>query len=517
MTPPFRSIRQKLTRVALLSVGIALLLSTLGAALYELVSVRSRTRGELLVLADVIAGNTTAALAFNDAKAASESLATLRTDPRIVVAALNDRNGKLFASYTRSRAAGAEIPAKTRNSRFSISRAVVLDGESLGTIRLDADLSDVQARLLRYAALMALVAIGSFLTAFLLSSRMNRLIATPILKLAQTATEITNEQDYSLRFRGTTDDEVGLLIGRFNEMLSQIEARDRELAQGRAELEQRVQERTQELEHQVVVRTRAEHALAEQAEELARSNTDLQQFAYVASHDLQEPLRMVASYLQLISRRYRGKLDSNADEFIDFAVDGARRMQSLIQDLLSYSRVGSQASAYELVDTNLTFADAVSNLKVAIEESAARVSSGPLPSVWADPTQLIQLLQNLIGNAIKFRGARIPEVHVSAERAGSAWTFSVQDNGIGIEPQYADRIFTIFQRLHTREEYSGTGIGLAVCKKIAERHRGRIWMESTAGQGTVFHFTIGTSSEDAKPSGRDRVAPGAPSGVEVSA
>lgn len=216
---------------------------------------------------------------------------------------------------------------------------------------------------------------------------------------------------------------------------------------------------------------------------------------------------MVASYLQLISRRYRGKLDANADEFIDFAVDGARRMQALIQDLLSYSRVGTKAKRFELVDTNVIFGIAALNLKIAIDESGGRVTSEPLPSVWADPTQLVQLFQNLIANALKFRGPRIPEVHVSACPCPEGWLFSVRDNGIGIEAQYGDRIFTIFQRLHTREEYGGTGIGLAVCKKIAERHRGRIWMNSKAGEGTVFHFTIGTTAEDGK-TGEEPASPG---------
>ena len=230
--------------------------------------------------------------------------------------------------------------------------------------------------------------------------------------------------------------------------------------------------------------------LQQQTLELKRSNGELEQFAYVASHDLQEPLRMVSSYTSLIKKRYQGKLDADGDEFIGFAVDGATRMQGLINDLLTYSRAGREPQPSEPTDAGVALDTALANLRRAIEEKRAVVVRGPLPSVMANRLQLAQLFQNLIGNAIKFCKDRRPEIRVGAERQGAEWVFCVRDNGIGLDPKYADRIFLIFQRLHKREEYPGTGIGLAICKKIVERHGGRIWVESKPGEGAAFYFTF---------------------------
>jgi len=242
--------------------------------------------------------------------------------------------------------------------------------------------------------------------------------------------------------------------------------------------------------HDITERRRAEEALKNAAAELARSNAELEQFAYVASHDLQEPLRMVASFTTLLERRYRGKLDSNADEFIAHAVDGARRMQTLIRDLLDYSRLGSREMPFKPTDCEAILDRVQKNLQVAMEDSSAVITHDPLPEVMGDSTQITQLLQNLISNAIKFRREEPPRIHISAEEISGEWIFSVRDNGMGIEEDHKKRIFLIFQRLHSKSDYPGTGIGLAICKKIVERNGGRIWLESEPGKGTVFYFSI---------------------------
>jgi light-regulated signal transduction histidine kinase (bacteriophytochrome) len=229
--------------------------------------------------------------------------------------------------------------------------------------------------------------------------------------------------------------------------------------------------------------------------ELARSNAELEQFAYIASHDLQEPLRMVSSFVQLLEKRYKGKLDQDADDFINYAVDGANRMQRLITDLLAYSRVGSRGKHFKPVSSEVALDRALSNLQVIIKQSGAVVTRDPLPVVMGDDIQLVQLFQNLIGNAIKFCGDRAPYIHISADQQEGEWVFSIRDNGIGIEPEYLGRIFLIFQRLHDRKKYPGTGIGLAICKKVVERHGGGIWADSKSGGGSTFYFTIPVQSE----------------------
>ncbi|MBA3531016.1 MAG: PAS domain S-box protein, partial [Ardenticatenales bacterium] len=240
----------------------------------------------------------------------------------------------------------------------------------------------------------------------------------------------------------------------------------------------------------VVERQWAAEAQARQAEELARSNTELEQFAYIASHDLQEPLRMVMSYLQLLERRYQDRLEGDALEFIAYAVDGAARMKALINDLLAYSRVGTEEGPPQPIQADRVLQQVLGDLQVRLAESGAHVTHEPLPTVLVAEAHLHQLLQNLIGNALKFQRAHPPQVHIRSQPHADGWLFSVQDNGIGIAPQHVERIFAVFKRLHTQQEYPGTGIGLAICKRIVERHGGQLWVESEVGQGSTFYFTL---------------------------
>jgi PAS domain S-box-containing protein len=245
------------------------------------------------------------------------------------------------------------------------------------------------------------------------------------------------------------------------------------------------------ISREITERKRAEDQLVRTVGELKRSNEELQQFAYVASHDLQEPLRMVASYTQLLAKRYKGRLDSDADEFIAYAVDGCNRMQGLIQDLLAYSRAGTNGKALCEVSGEDALQGALTNLRITMVQSGAVVTHDPLPVVRTDATQLTQVFQNLVGNAIKYRSAEVPRVHVSAtKKGGNEWIFSVRDNGLGIAPQYFERIFILFQRLHGRNEFEGTGIGLAICKKVVERLGGSIWVESQLDKGSTFYFAL---------------------------
>lgn len=309
--------------------------------------------------------------------------------------------------------------------------------------------------------LMLAITLLSSVAVGLVSFYVARSITGPIRNLTETATQISGG-DLDRRAPVATRDEIGTLAQAFNQMA-------KDLVETNLDLERRVQERT---------------------EQLARSNAELEQFAYIASHDLQEPLRMVSSFTRLLADRYQGKLDSDADEFISYAADGAVRMQTLINDLLTYSRVGTRGKEFEPTDVEAVVDRVLDNLQSTTEESGAVITRDSMPTVVADGSQLLQVFQNLISNATKFRGEAVPRIHIGARREEGAWIFSVRDNGIGIDPKDFDRLFVMFQRLHGRTEYPGTGIGLAVCKKIVERHRGRIWVESNPGKGATFFFTI---------------------------
>jgi signal transduction histidine kinase len=377
--------------------------------------------------------------------------------------------------------------------------------ERIATIRIGVPIKFITQKtgnLFAYSVGVALSSLG-LATVFLIFA-LTLWVTKPLRKLLTVIQKIRKQgtKDLTGRVEIDSNDEIGQLGSAFNHLMSDLEASQEEIQKYTQELEVRVDERTAELkllneqlERDVAKRKRAEEALERQAQELARSNAELEQFAYIASHDLQEPLRMVRSYVQLLERRYKGKLDEDADDFIAYAVDGAARMQALINDLLKYSRVGTKGKLFASTDCAKVLRAVLANMEITIEETKAKVTYDDLPTIMADDVQLIQLFQNLVGNAIKFRGEQPPEIHVSVERKYGEWVFGVHDNGIGIEEQYFEQIFMIFQQLHTRDRYEGTGIGLAICQKIVEHHGGRIWVESEPGQGSTFYFSIPTERE----------------------
>lgn len=298
-------------------------------------------------------------------------------------------------------------------------------------------------------------------------------------------------------------DEVSHLAQAIANLIETLATQEQALLTANLSLEQRVQDRTTELNQlnsslaaEINEKKSAEHQLQILTDELQRSNQELEQFAYVASHDLQEPLRTIASYTELLARKYNGQLDEKADRYIHYVTDGAVRMQQLINDLLSYSRIGKQSLKLENINCQELIQRVSKNLETAIADAQATFTYDAPEAIVADQRQLTQLLQNLIGNAIKYRGDRPPTVHLSISHQANHWLFAIRDNGIGIEPQYLERIFLIFQRLHTRREYSGTGVGLAICKKIVEQHGGEIWVESKFGEGSTFYFTLPISSSN---------------------
>lgn len=338
----------------------------------------------------------------------------------------------------------------------------------------EIDQEEAYEPIARLKRTIAFFAVGVALLAILIGWAVALKITKP-LDLLLEATEELGKGNLEVSIDLSGRDELSILGRSFSAMAKKLNAtlisRDK-------------------LAAEIRIRKQVEKRLEAVKNDLERSNKDLQQFAYVASHDLQEPLRMVSSYTQLLGERYRDQLDEKANKFIHYAVDGAIRMQRLIQDLLMFSRVNTHGHSFQAVDSHAALGQAIANLQAAITETGALVTCDELPEVYGDETQLTQVFQNLIANGIKFQKDRRPTVHISALRTDTAWQFSVADNGIGIEDAYREKLFIIFQRLHTRQEYPGTGIGLALCKQIITRHSGQIWFTSEPGQGTTFYFTI---------------------------
>ena len=573
---------------------------------YELVTFRQSMALNLSTLAHAIAANSTAALAVENAEDAAHMLTAFAADPHVVAAALYDRDGALFASYSNRGGAQQRLPAHPDRDGYRygwtslvLEEPVTIEHRRLGTLYLQSDLGAMYQRFTIYGGMLVGVILAGALVAVFLARRLQRHITQPVLALARTAQTVSEQKDFSIRAERFDDDELGPLTDAFNDMLARVDDRDRALRSQNDTLRREVIERkAAEERFRLVIEAAAQAMLVVDSErritsvnrkgeelfgylreeligqpietlvpeavrgshpdhvagflngpsvrpmgvgrdlfaqrkdgalvpvevglsplhlpdgqytlasvidvterkrmddDLRRSNADLEQYAYIASHDLQEPLRMVASYTDLLAERYAGKIDARADKYIHYITDGAKRMQRLVSDLLAYSRVGSQGTPTKAVSMDAVMKRVLASLGPLIRERGALVAiPAPLPDVMGDDIQLAQLLQNLIGNALKFRGAEPPRVVITAVTYDNRWRVSVQDNGIGIDQRYADRIFQMFQRLHERGVYEGSGIGLAIAKRIVERHGGRIWFESAVGVGTTFFFTLAPATK----------------------
>ena len=611
-------IQKKLMRVILFISAVMLLVTCTTFFLYELYTFRQSTMHKLSTLGEVIAANSTAALAFNNNEDANEILSALKAEPHIAAACLYDKNNKLFSKYPESLADSSfPVTIKPEGYHFDHSnlegfQPVAEGARQLGTLYLKSDLADMYVRLRLYGIVTLLVIVVSFLLSYLLSKILQKSISMPILALAETAKVISEQKDYSVRAIKSGKDELGSLTDAFNQMLGQIQEQNQTLNEFNQNLEQKVSERTIELEiannglkeseeqiqtifrsapdavivideegkivrwnprseeifgwtaneaigkylHETIIperfieahqkgikhflktgegpvlnqplelpairkdntefdagisisptilkgkfyfigfvsdisyRKKAEAEIQKKSEELTHVNKELEQFVYVASHDLQEPLRTISNFAGLFEEEYSGKLDKDANQYLKFIVTASSKMQNLIKDLLDFSRIGRKIT-FTAVDCNEILKEVTAELGIAIKESNTKITSSNLPILNGNEIELKQLFQNLISNAIKFLKKNVtPKIEITVEENVTEYLFAIKDNGIGIEELHQDRIFIIFQRLHTVAEYPGTGIGLATCKKIVARHNGKIWVESKLDEGSTFYFTI---------------------------
>lgn len=502
------AIRHKLVAIAMLTSAVAILMSSVFQLLHRRDEQREYAVKSLSCHAEIIGENCKAALAFEDAVNVEETLQALSADQSVVFACVYAKDNRVLARYPGSwPGIDSGIPTCRENRHvfehgyLKLFRQVTDDDVVLGTVYLQYDLGEMKAAFRSELRSVVLVGVAALSIAYLMSSRLQRIVSAPILRLAQFARAVSEEKDCSKRVERMSNDETGLLIDAFNEMLEQIHRRDLELVQSKEHLETKVAGRTRELSEansrlkdEIAQRLLIEKSLQNMNDKLAQSNRQLEEFTYVASHDLREPTRKITAFGQLLEESLGDRLDEDDAENLNFMVDGANRMQQMIEALLEYSRVTTRAVEFEHVDLN-EIVEQLTNVELAVmlDESGC-VLNVPcvLPIVRGGQAQIRQLLQNLVSNAIKYqkKGA-IPEVTIcTREQSGGMVRVEVQDKGIGIKREQLENVFVMFRRLNARDEYKGTGIGLAVCKRIVERHAGQIGVESVYGEGSTFWFTI---------------------------
>ncbi|MGA2322662.1 MAG: ATP-binding protein [Sedimentisphaerales bacterium] len=496
------AIKRKLIGIVMLTCMLALTVVGSAFVFWEWQNLRSNLVEKLLTEAQITADNCKAALTFEDTGDADKTLKALKADSGIVFGCVYKKNGDVFVSYAQTEAEKTQltIPVKESGHNFSthlltVFEPIVLDNQRIGTVCLRSDLSPMYTALKRNATNTVAVLLLAALTAYVISSRLQRFISGPILGLAKLAQGVSEKKDYSARAVKNTNDEIGLLIDSFNEMLEQIQQRDSELVKAKGALELRVQERTSELTtankqltSEIGEREKAEHKQVELVKELEDVNQELKDFAYIASHDLKAPLRAIKTLADWISTDYADKIDQDGQEQLKLLRQRVDRMHNLIDGILQYSRVGRVRENLSEVELNKLLPEIIdmlappANIKITVETE--------LPTVKCEETRITQVFQNLLSNAIKYMDKPEGLIKVSCAEDGEFWKFSIADNGPGIEKKHWERIFKIFQTLAPRDEFESTGIGLTVVKKIVELYNGKIWLESEVGKGTTFLFTF---------------------------
>ena len=476
MKAPRTTIQSKLVKAMMLTSTTVLLLVGVAFVAHDIVSYRRLLVQALVMRANILAANSTAALAFRNLEDATQVLDALKTDPRMIAAALYDEQGRLFATYPPGAPSGTVPPESgPAGHRFEtadliVSQPVAQEGRRLGAIYLKSDLRELSDRVRLDAMVVLLSVLGSFAVAFALSNWLQRRIAQPLLELAKVVQSVSEHKDYSIRSKAVGDDEVGVLAEAFDEMLGEIQTRDQEIRLLNADLERRVVARTAEFE---------------------AANKELEAFSYSVSHDLRAPLRHIDGFVELLNKHAGATLDEKGRRHLATISGAARKMGNLIDDLLAFSRMGRAEMRKISVNLASLAEEVVHDLKVDEKDRRVEWKFGDLPTVHGDPAMLRLVFQNLFSNAIKYSGPReAARIEVDAQPQNGEIVVSVRDNGVGFDPTYAHKLFGVFQRLHGPAEFEGTGIGLANVRRIVSRHGGRTWAEGAIGQGATFYFSL---------------------------
>ena len=463
-------------RIILLINGIVLFVICVTFFIYEFYIFRKTTAEKLSTIGKIISANSTAALAFDNPGDAKEILAALKTEPHIVAACLYDKKGSLFTKYTSGGDTNVfPVRPDTEGFRFTNSHLegfepIMEGGRQLGTLYLKSDMGAMYERLRLYAFIVALVLVLSFLLAYLLVKVLKESISAPILALAEAAKIISARQDYSIRAVKMGNDELGVFTDAFNQMLEQIRRQDNRLREFNQNLEYRVRERTEQLES---------------------VNKELESFSYSVSHDLRAPLRVIIGFTSILEDEYSSKLDDEARRITTVIKNNTIKMGQLIDDLLAFSRMGRQDVTKNRINMMKTVIEVIENLALQSDNTKIEWVIRPLPEANANAGMIRQVWMNLISNAVKYSGKReAPHIEIGSFEKEAQTVFFVKDNGVGFNPQYADKLFKVFQRLHGPDEFEGTGIGLALVEKIVSRQGGSVWAESETGKGACFYFSL---------------------------